>query len=95
MRRSRRQKRPQPYGLAVADDGTIYVSDRANFCIRRIDPDGTIETIGGIGEEGMTGDHGPALDARFGFVARLALDGDGLIVADQSSSLVRRINLMP
>jgi serine/threonine-protein kinase len=80
-------------GLAIADDGTIYIGDRGNFGVRRIDPDGTISTIAGIGEEGASGDDGPAVDAAFGYVARVALDGDTLLVADQSNSKVRRINL--
>ncbi|MCA9711173.1 MAG: hypothetical protein KDK70_35365, partial [Myxococcales bacterium] len=64
-----------------------------NFRVCRIDPAGTLETIGGTGEEGWSGDGGPALRARFGYVARVALDGDGLLVADQSNSVARRIVL--
>lgn len=83
----------QPYGLAIDDDGTIYVADRGNHRIRRIDPDGTIDTLAGTGEDGLSGDGGPARSARFGYVARLALDDDGLLVADQSNSVARRITL--
>ncbi|MCA9713618.1 MAG: hypothetical protein KC468_02875 [Myxococcales bacterium] len=83
----------QPFGLALDDDGTLYIGDRGNFKIRRVDPGGTIETIAGVGVEGLEGDGGPALEASFGFVARVALDGDGLLVADQSNSTVRRITL--
>jgi sugar lactone lactonase YvrE len=83
----------QPSGLAIADDGTLYVGDRGNFCVRRIDIDGTIETIAGTGKEGDAGDDGLAADARFGYVARVSLDDDALLVADQSNSRVRRIDL--
>jgi sugar lactone lactonase YvrE len=83
----------QPYGLALDEDGSLYVADRGNFRVRRIAPDGTIETISGTGEEGLSGDGGPATRARFGYLARLALDDDGLLVADQSNSLARRITL--
>ncbi len=82
----------QPYGLAWAD-GTLYIADRANFVVRQVLPDGTIETFAGTGEEGMDGDGGLASDAEFSYLARLSLDGDGLLVADQSNSLVRRITL--
>lgn len=83
----------QPNGLAVAEDGTIYVADRGNFRIRRIAPDGTIDTIAGDGVEGVEGDGGDARDAELGFVARIALDGDSLLVADQSNSRARRVFL--
>ncbi len=83
----------QPFGVALDSDGTLYVGDRGNFRIRRVDGDGIIETIAGTGVEGANGDDGPALEATFGYVARLAVDGDGLLVADQSNSRVRRITL--
>ncbi|MCB9719058.1 MAG: hypothetical protein H6712_34755 [Myxococcales bacterium] len=83
----------QPYGLALDEDGTLYVADRGNFRVRSIAPDGTIHTIAGTGLEGLRGDGGPALSARLGYVARLAMDGDGLLVADQSNSVARRIVL--
>jgi sugar lactone lactonase YvrE len=83
----------QPYGLALDDDGSLYIADRSNFVVRKVSPDGDIETIAGTGEEGATGDGGPAAEATFAFLARLALDDDGLIVADQSNSLVRRVTL--
>jgi sugar lactone lactonase YvrE len=83
----------QPYGLAVDSDGTIYVADRGNFRVRAIAPDGTIDTLAGTGFEGMDGDGGPARRAEFGYVARLSLDGDSLLVADQSNSLIRRVIL--
>ncbi len=84
----------QPYGLAVADDGTLYISDRENFRVRQVDPDGTIHTIAGNGTNDFTGDGGPALEAAFGHVGRISLDqGEALLVADQSNSCARRIML--
>ena len=35
---------------------------------------------------GATGDDGPATAATFGYLARVALDGDGLLIADQSNA---------
>ncbi len=81
----------QPQGLVIAEDGTLFVGTA--FGVRRIDPDGTIDTIAGMGRDGDSGDDGPATSARFGYVARIALDDDALLVADQSNSRVRRINL--
>ncbi len=80
----------QPYGLAVADDDTLYIADRGNFQIRRV-RDGVLDTIAGSGEKGSAGDGGPALDARFDAPARLSVDDDGLLVADQGGSMIRRV----
>lgn len=82
----------QPYGVTVAPDGTVYIADRENFRIRRIQG-GVIDTIAGVGEVGFAGDGGPALAAKLGHVARIALDGDVLLVADQSNGCARRITL--
>ncbi len=83
----------QPFGVALDEDGALYVGDRGNFKIRRVAPDGVIETLAGTGVEGASGDGGPAKDATFGYVARVALDDDGLLVADQSNARVRRVVL--
>lgn len=83
----------QPYGMAVGEDGSVYISDRGNFKIRRVDPDGVITTIAGTGVRGDEGDGGPATEASFGHLARVAFDGDSLLVADQSNAKVRRVVL--
>ena len=81
-----------PEGLAVAADGTLFIGERKNARIRRVATDGTISTIAGTGTRGMTGDHGPAVVAQFGNVARIHIDTDGsLLIADQSNSCIRTI----
>jgi sugar lactone lactonase YvrE len=86
-----------PNGLAVAPDGTVYIASRDGFCIRRVGPDGIIETVAGAGVEGFSGSGGPALEARFGFLAGLSVDveagGASLLVADQTNNAVWRVIL--
>lgn len=82
----------QPYGIAIAEDGTMYIADRENFRVRRV-RNGVIETIAGTGVNGLAGDGGLARDAELGHIARVALDGDALLVADQSNGCARRITL--
>jgi len=36
-----------PHGIAATDDGVIFVADTLNFLIRRVFPDGTVDTIAG------------------------------------------------
>ena len=69
-----------PAGVAVADNGTIYVADARNQAIRRISPDGIVTTVaGGDSSSIFPGDliDGPAAEARFGWPRGLALDPDG------------------
>ena len=80
-----------PEGLAVAADGALYISDTRNHRIRRVDPDGTIETVAGNGDSAWSGDGGPALDASLCSPARLSLHGGLLYVADQNNARIRVI----
>ena len=82
----------QPFGLALDQDGTLYIGDRGNFRVRRVSPDGMIDTLAGIGVEGV-GSEGPARESKLGYLARLALDGDELLVADQSNAMIWRVRL--
>jgi serine/threonine-protein kinase len=84
-----------PDGVAVGADGTLYVSDRDAHVIRRVDPGGAVVTIAGTGERGFGGNAGPAALAQLDFPARITLDGDSLLVADQANSCIRRIVLAP
>ena len=44
-----------PTGLAVAADGTLYIADRTNQRIRRVDPStGVITTVAGTGVPGFS-----------------------------------------
>lgn len=40
-------KLAQPYGLAVAADGTLYIADSQNHCVRRVTAQGVLETVAG------------------------------------------------
>ncbi len=42
-----------PSGIAVADDGAIYIADTGNHRIRRVTPDGRVTTIAGSGVPGL------------------------------------------
>ncbi|MBC7225322.1 MAG: hypothetical protein H5T59_13795, partial [Anaerolineae bacterium] len=81
-----------PVDLAVDQDGTIYVVDGGNNCIRQITPDGTVTTLAGVcGEPGDLVD-GPATEARFKNPQGIALDKDGnLIIADALNHCIRRV----
>ena len=55
-----------PAGL-VFDRGNLYIADRNNHRIRKIDINGIITTIAGIGVPGCCNDNGPAINASLNF----------------------------
>lgn len=79
-----------PYGVAVGADGVVYVADAGdNNRIRRLWPDGRVDTLAGRGE-GWT--DGPAAQAQFNTPSQLAVDAAGAVyVADTGNHVIRRI----
>jgi len=87
---------PAPIGgLAIANDGTFYVADRAGNRIWKIGSDATPVPFAGTGHYGYSGDSGPATTAMLDSPVGLALDEHGgyLYVAEAGNNCVRRISL--
>ncbi len=79
-----------PVDLVIGDDGTVFVSDVDNHCIRAIDPSGTIRTVAGVcGVPGYDGDGGPMGEALLKYPFGIELDGNDLYIADMGNSVVR------
>lgn len=53
----------RPAGLAVDASGSVLIADRSNYRVRRVTPDGIIDTIAGGSELGPYGDGGNPLRA--------------------------------
>lgn len=84
-----------PWGVAVADDGQIYIADAGANRVRRVDTEGVITTIAGNGEAGSSGDGGPATMASLNHPADLAFDQSGrLLIAGSGVSSLRRVDLV-
>lgn len=60
--------------VAVVDDGTVVFIDAGHRCVRRIDPDGVVRTVGGL-ESDDRGGRRPRV--RFDAPAGVAVDGRG------------------
>ena len=82
-----------PVDVEVAPDGTIYIADTDNHCVRRIDTDGVIDTVIGVcSEPGNDGDFGSATLAHLFLPFGIALDPDGVLyVADSYNHRIRRL----
>ena len=86
----------EPYGIAIDRAGNIFVADRLNRRVRRIDAaNGTITTLAGTGEPAYSGDGGPAARAGLAEPNGLALDADErhLYIADVADHRVRSVDL--
>ncbi len=83
-----------PAGMAVDASGRIYLADRGNHRVRRIELDGTINTVVGDGVAGFGGDGGPAAAARLSSPSDVSIDPAGrILIADTGNHRVRVIDL--
>jgi len=85
----------QPYSLQIDSNGDIYIVDRLNAVIRRVDAaSGVITTVAGTGQPGYSGDGGPGTRAQLREPNDCFLDGSGgLLIADIQDQRVRRLDL--
>ena len=83
------------YSLVVNTNGDIYLADRLNAAVRKIDgPTGIITTVVGTGEPGYSGDGGPGTQAQIREPNDFCLDGKGgLLIVDILDQRVRRLDL--
>src|SRR5262252_97038 len=83
-----------PYALTVDTNGDIYVAERGNPIVRKIDTStGIITTLAGTGEWGYSGDGGPAPAATWGAPKAMRCDPqNNIIVVDTENNAVRRID---
>ncbi|HUQ07705.1 MAG TPA: hypothetical protein VM261_34665 [Kofleriaceae bacterium] len=83
-----------PVDLALDSDGTMYVSDVYNHCIRAIAPGGTVTTVAGIcGDAGYEGDRGPATAATLKRPYGIEVHDDVLYITDTGNQVVRAVRL--
>ncbi|HIN04938.1 MAG TPA: hypothetical protein EYM65_01695, partial [Dehalococcoidia bacterium] len=85
----------QPYSLQIDGNGDIYIVDRLNSVIRKVDGvTGIITTVAGTGVAGYSGDGGPGTAAQLKEPNDCFLDGlGGLLIADIQDQRIRRLNL--
>jgi len=89
----------EPSGIAVDENGAVYVADTGNHVIRKIDG-GVVTTIAGsidywkTGQDYKAGGYadGPAARARFSFPRGLCYAEGVLFIADTGNHMVRAIS---
>jgi DNA-binding beta-propeller fold protein YncE len=91
-----RARMNQPYGLVIDRAGDLYIADRLNGRVRRVDgASGVITTLAGDGSGRFSGDGGPSERAGLAEPNGLALDRDHrrLFIADVADHRVRVVDL--
>ena len=83
-----------PFDVAFDAAGNLYFSDTFNNRIRRVAVgSGVITTVAGNGDEGYSGDGGPATGAALNQPYGIVLDrGGNLFIADRLNRRVRRVD---
>lgn len=80
-----------PSGVAISNEGAVYVADTLNHCIRIISPEGQVSTLTGHADEPGFQD-GTLAEARFYEPNDIACSPDGaLYVVDKGNQRIRRV----
>ncbi len=85
----------EPYAVVVDKADNLFIVDRLNAVIRKVDgKTGIITTLAGTGKKSYSGDGGPASKATMVEPNDCILDGkSGLLIADVGDWRIRRVDL--
>jgi uncharacterized protein (TIGR03437 family) len=85
-----------PTGLALDKAGNLYIADWGNGTVRKVDTNGNISTVAGVGFSTFgadAGDGGPASAAILEMPYAVQVDASGnILIGDIGSSSIRRID---
>ena len=80
-----------PLGIAVDNEGNLFIADSKNNRIRKVDVNGTITTNAGTGARGFNGDGVSAISAAISQPYSVAVDNYGsLLLADRGNNRIRK-----
>lgn len=84
-----------PTGLAMGQDGMLFIADSGNHRIRRLDrAQQVIVTVAGSGQAGEAGDGALGIHAELNGPSGVVVDANGhLLIADTMNNRVRRVDV--
>jgi len=82
-----------PTDVDATADGGFLIADLANRRVRKVSASGTITTVAGNGQQGSSGNGGPATSARLDAPAGVAATPEGgFLVSDAGADVVRAVS---
>jgi trimeric autotransporter adhesin len=88
-----RARLSEPVGIAVDERGNLFIADRDNAVVRKVDTHGIISTIAGTGTSGFSGDAGAATKASLSDPEYVVVDRRGVVYfTDQINERIRMID---
>jgi trimeric autotransporter adhesin len=83
-----------PTGVCFDGAGNVYIADRANNVVRKVNTVGIITTFAGNGTLGYSGDKGLATAAQLNKPYGVAADVDGNIyISDNGNNTIRKVSI--
>jgi len=81
-----------PIAVALDGAGDVFIADLYNGRIRKVDTNGIITTVAGVGPWGYSGDGGAATNANLSYACGVAVDSRGnLFIADLYNYRIREV----
>ncbi len=82
----------QPYSVTTDKTGNVFLADRDNHVVRKIDPTGNISIFAGTGFQGFTADGSVATKTMLDNPNGVALDAAGnLYISDMGNNRIRKV----
>jgi DNA-binding beta-propeller fold protein YncE len=83
-----------PHEIQFDAGGNLYIAERDNHVVRKVDASGQISTLAGTGVAGFSGDGGPAAQAALRQPHSIAIDAaNHLLICDIGNHRIRRVDL--
>lgn len=83
-----------PFGVIRGPDGNIWFCEYSGQRVRRINADGTLETVVGTGAKGYSGDGAAASQATLNLPHEIRFDATGnLFIVDMQNHAVRKVDM--
>lgn len=82
-----------PYAVATDSAGNVYIAERGNHCVRKVNAEGIMTLAAGLRKPGFGGDGGKASEGLLNNPSGIALDRQGnLYIADSGNHVIRRVS---